>query len=172
MTIWDQLRLWISPARSYDFPKLEFPWAWEPIGIHALCDFVRKEGPEVLFLQETRLQARVLDKLKLKLGFHNCQAVSIEGKSGGIASLWKKQFKVDIQSYSKFLIHAKVSVTDEDMEPWWLIGLYGQPDVSKRYESCSLLRSLKVPRDKGWLLIQDCNEILSNNEKKWGKAKI
>lgn len=78
---------------------------------------------------------------------------------------------MEVQNFSKFHTHAKVTEEGEEVEPWWLTGFYGQPDVSKRHESWTLLRSLKVPSDKGWLLLGDFNDILSNNEKTGSRAK-
>ncbi|XP_042958008.1 uncharacterized protein LOC122293496 [Carya illinoinensis] len=112
-----------------------------------------------------------MERMKYKLGFQNCLAVSCEGKSGGIALFWNNRFKVEIQTFSKFHIHAKVTEEEENVESWWLTGFYGNSDVSKRHESWNLLRTLLVPSDKGWLILGDFNEILSNAEKSGGRDK-
>ncbi|XP_042954684.1 uncharacterized protein LOC122291103 [Carya illinoinensis] len=113
-----------------------------PLGVQALSDLVRKEVPEILFLQKTKLHARVMERLKYKLEFHSCLAVNYE-----------------------------VTEEDENVDPWWLTGFYGNPDVSKRHESWNLLRSLQGPSEKGWLILGDLNEIISNAEKSGGRDK-
>ncbi|KAG2411309.1 hypothetical protein I3760_Q012500 [Carya illinoinensis] len=113
-----------------------------PLGIQVLSDLVRKEAPEILFLQETRMHSRAMERLKFKLGFFGCLAISSEGRSGGIALFWKKKYR-----------------------------FYGQPEVSRRHESWSLLRSLKVHPDIGWIILGDFNEIMCNAEKSGGRAK-
>ncbi|XP_042951290.1 uncharacterized protein LOC122285342 [Carya illinoinensis] len=142
-----------------------------PVGVQALSDLVRSKVPDILFLQETKLNARVMERMKYKLGFQNCLAVSCEGRSGGIALFWNNRFKVEIQTFSKFHIHAKVTEEEENVESWCLTGFYGNPDVSKRHESWNLLTTLLVPSDKGWLVLGDFNEILSNAEKSGGRDK-
>ncbi|XP_042944747.1 uncharacterized protein LOC122278633 [Carya illinoinensis] len=142
-----------------------------PLGIQTLSDLVRKQDPDFLFLQETRLHSKVMERLKFKLGFYGCLAVSCEGRSGGVALYWKNNFTVEIQSFSRFHVHAKVTEEGENSESWWLTGIYGKPDVSRRYESWDLLRSIKVPSDKRWLLMGDFNEIMSNDEKSGGRSR-
>lgn len=61
-----------------------------PRGIWTLRDLIKKEAPDIVFLQETRLKVKVrdFDSCKFKIGFSNCLAVYCEGRSGGIAILW------------------------------------------------------------------------------------
>lgn len=56
-----------------------------PQGIRTLRDVIVKEGPDILFFQETRLKTQAVENCKYKLGFTNCLAVDCVGKSGGIA---------------------------------------------------------------------------------------
>ncbi|XP_040987679.1 uncharacterized protein LOC121235397 [Juglans microcarpa x Juglans regia] len=140
-----------------------------PRRVRVLADLVREEDTKVLFLQETKLHARAAEKLKFRLGFENCLAVSSEGRSGGLALYWKKQVKVVIKNYSKSHIHASIHDAIEEGETWFLTGIYGQPEAHRRHETWDLIRSLKLPQDQGWLLIGDFNEVLSNHEKSGGR---
>lgn len=36
-------------------------------------------------MQETRLNAKVVERQKVRLGFENCLAVNCDGRSGGLA---------------------------------------------------------------------------------------
>lgn len=52
---------------------------------------MKKEGLEILFLQETKMTLGKMEQLKLKLGFECCLAVEYEGRSGGLILLWKNE---------------------------------------------------------------------------------
>ncbi|XP_042950220.1 uncharacterized protein LOC122282326 [Carya illinoinensis] len=112
-----------------------------------------------------------MERLKYKLGFFGCLAVSCKRRSGRIALYWKKHFRVEDQSFSKSHVHAKVTEEGVNGDLWWLIGFYGGLEVSRRSESWSLLRFLKIPSDIGWVLLGDFNEIMSNDENNGGRAK-
>ncbi|KAF5464386.1 hypothetical protein F2P56_014464 [Juglans regia] len=142
-----------------------------PRGVRALSDLVREEDPMVLFLQETKLSEKGMEKLKYRLGYKNCLAVSSEGRSGGIALLWKNDVNIVIKNYSRSHIHATLQDNTTADDSWFFTGVYGQPDPSRRHETWNLLRSLKVPSDKGWLLMGDFNEVLSPNEKCGGRIR-
>ncbi|KAG6625017.1 hypothetical protein CIPAW_16G066600 [Carya illinoinensis] len=94
-------------------------------GVRSLSDLVREEGPKVLFLQETRLQVKEMEKIKYKLGYDNCLAVSSEGRSGGLALLWRNDVNLDIKHYSKNHIHASIQDSSTDYAPWYFTGVYG-----------------------------------------------
>ncbi|PPR92754.1 hypothetical protein GOBAR_AA27921 [Gossypium barbadense] len=59
-----------------------------------------------------------------------CLAVSSEGKSGGLALLWREGVNVEVQSYSKFHIESVVSI--DDGERLRFTGFYGQTNPSLR----------------------------------------
>ena len=74
--------------------------------------------------------------------FKNGLIVPSEGFSGGLALLWKKEVTVHVQTYSMSHIDAFLN---EGEEIGWLhfTGFYGNPDAAKRYESWTLLKSLR-----------------------------
>lgn len=53
-----------------------------PQGIRVVCDLVKKEDLDILFLQETKVIARKMGTLKFSLGFEDYLAVDSEGTSG------------------------------------------------------------------------------------------
>ncbi|KAG6666594.1 hypothetical protein CIPAW_01G042200 [Carya illinoinensis] len=112
-----------------------------------------------------------MEKLKYRLRYENCLAINSEERSGGLALLWRNDVSLDIKNYSKSHIHASIQDSSTDCEPWYFTGVYGQPEASRRHETWSLLRSIKVPSDQGWLLMGDFNEVLSINEKTGGRAR-
>lgn len=78
-----------------------------PLGFQALRDIVKKEDPNIVFLQETKLKVRQMEKCKFKLGFDNCLVVDCVG-SGGLALLWKNEVLLKVNSYSKSHIDAQI----------------------------------------------------------------
>lgn len=71
--------------------------------------FVKKKAPNLVFLQETRLQAQVMETKKYKLGFNNCLTIEIDRRSGGLALLWNLEVSISVLNYLKHHIHAFVS---------------------------------------------------------------
>ncbi|XP_042944657.1 uncharacterized protein LOC122278542 [Carya illinoinensis] len=138
-----------------------------PRGIQNLRDLVRKEDPDILFIQETRLRVSEMDRCKRSLGFENCLAVSCEGRRGGLALFWKLEVDLTILQYSKNHIHAIIAEEEQESRRWFLTGIYGFPKVASRHLTWTLMRSLKNVDNLGWLLIGDFNEIIHQAEK-WG----
>ncbi|KAL0408316.1 UNVERIFIED_CONTAM: hypothetical protein Sradi_1766000 [Sesamum radiatum] len=91
-------------------------------------------------------------------------SVDAIGKSGGLALLWHKQVHVDLLSFSKGHIDARVKLTDEESY-WRFTGFYGAPDASQRSISWNLLRHLSTISNLPWLCTGDFNAILSDTEK-------
>ncbi|GMY35564.1 hypothetical protein FCV25MIE_30806 [Fagus crenata] len=71
-----------------------------PKAVRALHHMVKKKGPEVLFLMETKLDAVRMEVIRIKLGFDNAFTVPSLGRSGGLALLWKAEAEVVIQNFS------------------------------------------------------------------------
>lgn len=62
----------------------------------------------------------------------NYLTVDASGHSGGLALLWKEDIKLTILSYSSSHVDA---VIEEDLNKLFIIGIYGQPKVSRRIET-------------------------------------
>lgn len=112
-----------------------------------------------------------MEIIKYGLGFTSYFFVSNEGRGGGLALLWKSHVQLDIAHFSKSHIHACVKIGDVVEDPWFLTGIYGQSEATRRHETWALIKSIMVPQDKAWLLVGDFNEILSNSEKKVGRVR-
>ncbi|KAL1162661.1 hypothetical protein V6Z11_A07G217700 [Gossypium hirsutum] len=87
-----------------------------------------------------------------------CLAVDSEGKSGGLALLWKEGVNVSVQNYSKFHIESFVSMDDGEK-------------FSLRQQSWDMLRRVKSMVNEGWIVGGDFNTILNNSEKEGGRRK-
>ena len=72
-----------------------------------------------------------MEKEKFKIGLLNGLMVPSVGRSGGLAMLWSRDIKVEIQGYSGSYIDAFVT----DPEPgfqWRITSFYGNPKTHQR----------------------------------------
>ena len=123
-----------------------------PETVHDLHDLVRKKGPNIVFLMETRLQVRVLEFLRVRLRMQGCFGVDRHGYGGGLALLWDSSVSIHIQSYSNYHIDAKVF--HEDGQFWRITGFYGW----------ELLRRLSALNNAPWMVFGDFNKAISLDE--------
>uniref|UniRef100_A0A2N9IBI9 Reverse transcriptase domain-containing protein n=1 Tax=Fagus sylvatica TaxID=28930 RepID=A0A2N9IBI9_FAGSY len=140
-----------------------------PEAVRALHHMVKKKGPEVLFLMETKLDAGRMEVIRVKLGFDNTFTVPSLGRSGGLALLWKADAEVVIQNYSQH--HIDAHVDSKQAKCWRLTGFYGRPEQHRRRESWALLKHLSRLDVLPWCCLGDFNEILTVNEKYGGRER-
>lgn len=98
-----------------------------------------------------------IEEIRVKLGFDFSFAVDREGRSGGIAIIWKQSFKCRIINYSMNFINVEVS--DNDRGLWRLTGFYGYPERTRRRDSWNLLRNLATMSLLPWCVIGDFNDL-------------
>jgi hypothetical protein len=115
---------------------------------------------------ETKCIKEKMEVLRVRMEFEGMFVVDAVGHSGGLALFWKERNVVEIQNYTRKHISAVVYFSDRS-KSWRLTGFYGNPDWTKRYESWTLLRHLKLYEPDAWLCIGDFNEIIDQTEK-WG----
>ena len=75
---------------------------WNPRTVNALKKIVQAEDPSLVFLMETKLPLKAMKRMsniKNSLGLTQGLVVPSEGKSGGLALLWKPE----VSGYSDFL---------------------------------------------------------------------
>lgn len=80
-----------------------------------------------MFLQEIKLMARRMERLKFRLGFDCCLAIDSEGCSGGLTLMWKNDVLLTVKSFSKHYIDTRVREIE-----WQLTGIYGHPETAKK----------------------------------------
>ncbi|PPS01653.1 hypothetical protein GOBAR_AA19008 [Gossypium barbadense] len=99
-----------------------------------------------------------------------CLAVSSEGKSGGLALLWREGVNVAVQSYSKYHIDSVVSM--DDGVTLRFTGFYGQTNPSLRQQAWDMLRKVQSRVNEAWIVGGDFNAILNNSKKEGGRRKL
>ncbi|KAK9988296.1 hypothetical protein SO802_028535 [Lithocarpus litseifolius] len=104
-----------------------------------------------------------MKRIQNDLHYHSMLVVSSEGRSGGLAMLWKDETNLHIQTYSPN--HIDAFIFDNRNSPWRLTGFYGRPEEHRRNETWRLLRHLSSRFSVPWLCVGDYNEILVLKEK-------
>ena len=133
-----------------------------PYTVNALHSLVRKQGPKILFLIETKLDTKCFEYIRLWLGFSGYFVVPSLGHSGGLALLWKDDAYVTISNFTQHHIDSHVSSVDGK---WWrFTGFYGHPEAYRRHESWALLDKLQSLSMLPWLCVGDFNETLSQEK--------
>ncbi|GAU10532.1 hypothetical protein TSUD_422890, partial [Trifolium subterraneum] len=95
--------------------------------------------------------------------FDSCLA-HVEGRSGGLAVLWKDSSKCRVLNYTRNFIN--MLVEDEQWGEWRLTCYYGYPERSRRRAAWDLLRALGNMSSIPWCIIGDFNDLLSQADKK------
>ncbi|GAU36753.1 hypothetical protein TSUD_318520 [Trifolium subterraneum] len=135
-----------------------------PSAIPNLKKLAQGHKPDVLFLSETLSHNRHIESIRVLLGFDSCLAIDVEGRSGGLAVLWKDSNKCRVLNYTRNFIN--MLVEDEQWGEWRLTCYYGYPERSRRRAAWDLLRALGNMSSIPWCIIGDFNDLLSQTDKK------
>lgn len=127
---------------------------------------VRQEKPTFIFLCETMAGKGKMEWVRIQLGFEGLFVVEAQGRSGGLALLWKESDQVNITGFSQNHIDAEVIL--EGMSAWRLTGLYGEPVRANRRKTWDLLRHLARDSNLPWCVVGDLNNVTSLKDKEGG----
>ena len=116
---------------------------------------------------ETKVGVTRMVKVKERIDLPNGLIIPSEDRSGGMALLWVRDLDVEIKSFLRSHIDAIV-IDPKSGFKWRMTGFYGNPEISLRKESWSLLRYLNSQYQMPWMCLGDFNEIVSATEKSGG----
>jgi hypothetical protein len=111
-----------------------------PQAVLDLHQLVEKK-PKLLFLMETKLQNKRMQRLKHKFGFIGLFTVYLVGLSGGLTLFWQDSEEGTIQNFPLRHINATVSLRGSNFS-WKFTGFYGNPNCALREASWRLLSHL------------------------------
>ena len=139
-----------------------------PRAVRGLLKCQKSEEADILFLSETKLDERRLEKFKVLLGMGNMEVVDCVGKGGGIVVFWRRGIDVVLRSKSKN--HIDMEVLETGGSRWRFTGVYGEARSEHKYKMWEVLEELKQQHVAGvpWLCAGDFNEILFHHEKEGG----
>lgn len=113
--------------------------SWNPCGLRnpwgftTLRDLLKKEVFNLVILQEMKVKTSFFTFKKFIFDYSNCLGVGCEGRSGGLAILWKEDLDFKIPQYSSHHINGVITRKLEEDRPclkWLLTGVYGHPNVA------------------------------------------
>lgn len=136
-----------------------------PRRIRSLRKLVKREAPDLVFLQETKVLSSFFSFRKFGLGYKNALAVDRDGKSGGLVLLWKEDINFEVVCYSPNIIHDFIIVGDGCGQRCLLIGVYGIPEASWRHIFWDNLKGLSPSDETPWIVFRDFKKILFHSEK-------
>ena len=132
--------------------------------VRALTDEVKGCDLMLVFLAKTKANQKRIKGLQRKLGLTQGISMKSDGRSGGLAMLWKEGFDVRLKSCSN--THIDVVVCEGNgAQQLRATGFYGHPDSGMRPISWKLLDSLKRQCHMPWIVFGDFNKILNSDEK-------
>ena len=102
--------------------------------IRTVTKVVKQKNSMVIFLVETKASIDRMKGFQNKLGFTQGIIVLSDGRSGGLALLWREGMDIHFKSCSHSHIDAVVNGEGNE-SPWRVIGFYGHPNTEKRYTS-------------------------------------
>lgn len=146
---------------SWNCRRIGRPWNFQ-----FLKDFVRHERPSFIFLCETLAKKDKLEWVRIQLGFEGLFVVEPDGRSGGLALLWKDSEQENLMGFSQY--HIDVEVNIEGMRRWRLTGVYGEPNRSQRRKTWDLLRHLARDSNLPWCVVGDLNNVIAQSDKNGG----
>ena len=141
-----------------------------PRTVYTLRDYVRQWTPYLVFLVETKVKHKHMEKIKFSLGFSNGLIVPSRGRSGGLAFFWSTDVNLEIKSYSQYHIDATITEHDNNFT-WRFTGFYDHPESNLRKDSWKLLSYLNNQFSLPWFCCGDFNEILFVTEKSGGPPR-
>lgn len=113
--------------------------------------------------QKMMVHSNRIEEVRMALGFYKAFMVDNQGRSGGLAMLWRSSVRGEMVNFSKNFISLNIEV--DNVGSWILIGFYGILDRAKRRNSWNLFRTLAANICFPWCVIGDFNDLLSNEDK-------
>lgn len=136
-----------------------------PVAVPFLCELVKVQKPDVIFLCETLSFSNKIEDVCVCLHYDCAFTINCIGRSGGLCVLWKSSANCSTVSFSQN--HIDVAISDVDGN-WRFTGFYGFPKRARRRLSWDLLRKLANVINLSWVVMGDFNNLLSSTDKKSG----
>ncbi|PPS08710.1 hypothetical protein GOBAR_AA11934 [Gossypium barbadense] len=121
-----------------------------PVKIRELKQLLVANNPDIIFLSETKMNGNDFRIVQNKCRMQNGLTVNSEGRSGGLALMWKERTNFSIQSYSKHHIDSVVKV--ENNKNMCVTGFYGHANPNLRNSSWDILRRVGDSVREDWVV--------------------
>ncbi|XP_074336953.1 uncharacterized protein LOC141674128 [Apium graveolens] len=104
-----------------------------------------------------------MEKIQRELNYEGMVVVKAQGRSGGMALLWKQENQTTLLSFSNY--HIDIKTKSFRVGRWRFTGFYGEPNRRKTWD---LLRNFSRDSNLPWCVIGDLNNIVSQSDKRGG----
>ncbi|TYI76842.1 hypothetical protein E1A91_D06G105000v1, partial [Gossypium mustelinum] len=138
--------------------------------IRELKQLLAVNNPNIIFLSETKMSATDFRRVQNNCRLQNGLTVNSEGRSGGLALMWRDGMNVSIQNYSKHHIDSMVRL--ENNKIIRVTGFYGHANPNRRRSSWDILRRVGESVREEWVIGGDFNAILNDAEKEGGRKGV
>lgn len=118
----------------------------------------------IIFFAETLSNSRKLENIRVLLKFEGCLSVDVEGRSGGLAVMWKNTGSCSVLNYSRNFVN--IIVNDSEKGDWRLTCYYGFPERSRRKLAWDMLWEIRDKSNLQWCVIGNFNDLLSQQDKR------
>jgi len=140
-----------------------------PSAVPNIRNLARGHKPDILFLSETLANTRSMENIHVMLGYDSYLALDVErqeqwkGRSSGLTMFWKDVSNCRVLNYSQNFIN--LIVEDREAGDWRLTCYYDFPERTCRRDAWDLLRELRDMSYLLWCIIEDFNDLLSQQHK-------
>ncbi|PPR87553.1 hypothetical protein GOBAR_AA33151 [Gossypium barbadense] len=141
-----------------------------PAKLWELKQLLVANNPDLIFISETKMSANDFHRVQNKCRVQNGLAVNSEGRSGGLALMWRDGMNVSVQNYSKHHIDSMVKL--ENNKEIRVTGFYGHANLTLRSSSWDILRRVGDSVREEWIVGGDFNAILNDAEKEGGRRGV
>ncbi|KAK9688730.1 hypothetical protein RND81_09G007000 [Saponaria officinalis] len=133
-----------------------------PLTVGTLRDWCWRERPNIVFVMETMIKNKELERIRNTCGFTSGLCVSSRGRSGGLGFWWRD---IDAQLITYDAHHIMVDILDDSGCPMWrAVGVYGWPEICNKHKTWEMMRRICDSVRTPIILFGDFNEILSIEE--------
>ena len=94
--------------------------------VQALKALVRIEGPNLVFIAESKSDSPKIKKLCMGMGMADYFCVEAVGRDGGLALFWKKGVEIEV-IYSNNNVIASLIYSNPPETAWLLINVHAPP---------------------------------------------
>lgn len=119
--------------------------------VRTLADEVKAKDPLMIFLAKTKTGDSRMKGSQNKLEYRQGITIPSDGKSRGLAMMWKEGLDIRFRSCSNSHINVEVHESSAPT-PWRATGFYGHPDAYKCFISWKLLEFLKNQYTMSWIV--------------------
>ena len=163
-------------GRPYHAPHLAMrtiAWncrsAGRALTVRALKELIRESNLDRVFLSETKIKSKRINKICDRLKFVDSWCVDANGLSGDLALFWRSGVDVEVVFSNKNMIVALV-YSNPPEAPWLLFAIYGPNQRSKKEKFWEMLENMVSTFSGPWVVIRDLNCIKRAKKKRGGCA--